>query len=223
MKDRFLKRQLEMYADAAELNEELLADAYREMDILSASAGQSAFAAQKNHPNRIGVTKGLRLAAVAAVLVLIVSFVVYPLITNNNGQEASLELNEYSFASLSRSFATLEEIEAAGARFLTPDSATATGEYYLFKNRKNGNIYVAAAKYKIRKQNGNMDEVIVISDFRGGLTEYPELPDGSYIYDEYQNGEYYSYICVHEDGQVFYLFVMSPDRNAAYIYEEIIF
>lgn len=211
MKNKQIKHKLKLYANTWRRDEQILDGAYAEMDKIAAADGYARKPAARRWPAVF--------ASVVAAVILAVVILPYLL------RGSTPEPVTYCLTNLSRTNATLDEVQQIGGAVLLTFDGDSTAQYFVFRNPggTDREICVVVAVYKTLRD-GFVDEITVTSDVTGGLvgfsqfdTFYKELPPR--IVDNYKDGEYYSYLAWNTETGNYYIAVMSPTEGALYAYE----
>ena len=228
-KDKIIQKNLELYAESFKGKAEILSGAYTEMNRLR---GEGFYVPQRNPrgKEKRGFFKRMPAFFAIAAAAVAVLFILSTLVPENSDGDAKpsppLVTVSYKLSDLTREEISRAELpQTEGMRLLDGDTDEKFFAYY-----KNGTteLYVLAARYKSERGFG-MDEVTVITDFKGGLTDYNKdsnYPQNSEIgrnYENYKDGEYYSYLYVKSEITRHYVLIMSPTADGGVAYEQSLF
>lgn len=224
MKKPYISKKLDSYIEAVKPpREQVLMPAYIELQNINRAPVRKT---TREHP-------ALRRFAFMAAVIAVICIMVYTLMPSPSSQDPpKIELN-YSMSSLSMCGISKNSIQNLSDSEIITLNLTEKDEkhilYVFGENSKySGEPAVLASVYKVINQN-SVDEIIVITDIKGGLNDYRQFKSFNLLsqydtdirarLDKYLNGEFYSYIQLNKDGIDYYIMIMSPkpSRAAEYI------
>ena len=214
-KDNEIKRSLELYADSFEQKEEVLFGAHTEM---SQQHSQGMYLKQNEFKQKRRLLAGISsFAAIAVAFILFFALVLIP----NRSQNQVYALNELTSVEIERD--DLAGID--GIKYL--DVIGADERYLAYYMDNSDKLYVLKIRYLVERS-GCTDEIIITIDFYNGLRDndfekdYIKTKKVGRKYDNYEDGEYYSYLYLREKKKSYYISVMSPNSGGGNYYEQLI-
>lgn len=225
MKNRLIAQKLNIFVEGAKPpKEQVLAPAYFELEKI-----KRARAERKSPPKKSAFRTLMAASAFIALIFMAVYAIPHFMKSSPAGDKDVQQKPSYSIASLTgRAVAPsgIAEITENPVLTLNLPGQSERHMLYLLSGQQGsaGAPAVLASIYKVESGSG-VDEIAVITDIEGGLTDYREFKHYSALpgyesevfaqLDVYENGEYYSYLHLSYSDIDYYVIVMSPQADKA--------
>jgi len=219
MKNKFIEEKLNSYVEAVKPDCGLIEPARSE---LRKKRGSVPYTPQK--------PRGLvwQITAVAAILIFLVSMPVYYFMSTKNPSTdpaVTAPPAQYSISKLTYAVVPPDEI-GHPVMLIDIKDGYINARVYSDKNKP-----VTVSVYYKTVGEGGLDEIVVVADIGGGLTDYKGFKDGNkttingvnvYTYQTLKNGEYYTEAYFEYADIDYYVMVMSPLSQNAHGYLELL-
>ena len=172
---------------------------------------------QKSKPKKKSLlfVGGLAAAYMAAIVIVIIG--VTSLLKSFNKPSDNIPSLSYNISSLNIT-SSLEK--AYDDNILSFDYEKMTASYNIYSYLDETVMY--STKYKVETEFGT-DTILVYADIKRGLKDYTDIKNARKyslsqdvlinIYEDFQNGEYYTYAFFADEIADYYIFIMSPEYD----------